>query len=64
MLTISQKSFGIMQNDLFAATARIFGFNRTGSNITQAMQSACEYLIANEKVKVVSGKIIVNDSVL
>lgn len=59
MFQISNKSFGIAQDDLYVATARTFGFNRTGGNITQAMQKACEYLIEIGRVRNSGGKIIV-----
>lgn len=60
MFIIASKSFGILQNDLFVATARVFGFNRTGGNITQSLQKACDYLLETGKVKNLGGKIVVN----
>jgi very-short-patch-repair endonuclease len=59
LFNIASKSFGIKNDDLFTATARVFGFNRTGGNISQAMQKACEYLIENNRAKNIDGKIIV-----
>ena len=59
MFQIADKSFGIVQIDLYVVTARTFGFNRTGGNITQAMQKACEYLIETGRVKNSGGKIII-----
>lgn len=58
MLEIVSKSIGITTNDLYLATARAFGFNRTGSNIINAMQHACEYLIEAGVVKNSGGKIV------
>jgi very-short-patch-repair endonuclease len=59
MFVITSKSFGITQNDLCVLTARAFGFNRTGGNITAAMEKACLYLIESDKVKEVDGKIVI-----
>jgi len=60
MFIITRKSFGITQNDLCTLTARAFGFNRTGGNITAALEKACLYLIESGKVKEVDGKIILH----
>lgn len=59
MHVITSKSFGIMQDDLYVATARAFGFNRTGGNITKALQAAYEQLINGERIKNNSGKVTV-----
>jgi hypothetical protein len=58
MFVITGKSFGITKNDLYVVTARVFGFNRTGGNITQSMENACLYLLENGRVKEVDGKIV------
>ncbi|MHB8131780.1 MAG: DUF3320 domain-containing protein, partial [Mobilitalea sp.] len=58
MFVITGKSFGITKSDLYVVTARIFGFNRTGGNITQSMERACLYLLENGRVKEVDGKIV------
>ncbi|MBB6716634.1 DUF4011 domain-containing protein [Clostridium gasigenes] len=58
MCVITGKSFGITKNDLYIVTARVFGFNRRSVNITEAMESACLYLIGMGKVKEVDGKIV------
>jgi superfamily I DNA and/or RNA helicase/very-short-patch-repair endonuclease len=60
MFVVASKSVGIMQDDLLVVTARVFGFNRTGGNIIQSMQEACDYLLESDKVKNFSGKIIAN----
>lgn len=59
MIVIARKSFGITKNDLCVVTARVFGFNRTGGNITQSMEKACLYLLENGRVKEIDGKIVV-----
>ncbi len=51
MYVVATKSFGIHNKDLFVATARVFGFNRTGGNIAQAMQVACDYLVNTNRVQ-------------
>ena len=59
MIVIIKNSEGISISDLFTITSRELGFNRTGTNITQAMEKACEYLFEHEKVKEEDGKILV-----
>ena len=44
MICITNQSYGIKADDLLVVTARAFGFNRTGGNITQAMQAAYQHL--------------------
>jgi hypothetical protein len=44
MISKTNQSYGIKADDLLVATARAFGFNRTGGNITQAMQAAYLFL--------------------
>jgi len=58
MFVIAKKSFGITKNDLYVITSRVFGFNRTGGNITQSMEKTCSYLLESGRVKEVDGKII------
>ncbi|SDJ82459.1 DUF4011 domain-containing protein [Paenibacillus naphthalenovorans] len=58
MLQIVSKSFGITTNDLYSVTARVFGFSRTGGNISNAMQQACDYLVESGVVKNSGGKIM------
>lgn len=57
MFIISKKSFGILHNDLYQATARTFGFNRTGGNIHAALDLAYNYLISMNRVENNGGKI-------
>ena len=51
MYCIASKCYGIKAEDLFVATSREFGFNRTGSNITNSMQIAYNYLFKSEKIQ-------------
>jgi hypothetical protein len=61
MLCVARKSYGIQPDNLYVKTAREFGFNRTGANITQAFENAYLYLKKSGKIKEVDGsKIIVN----
>ncbi|SFS07432.1 DUF4011 domain-containing protein [Anaeromicropila populeti] len=57
MLTVISNSFGIAKDDLFVATARIFGFNRTGGNIQSAMNETYEYLQKNSKIRLLDNKV-------
>lgn len=59
MFVIAGKSFGITKSDLYVVTARTFGFNRTGENITQSMERACLYLLEKNRIKEIDGKIVV-----
>ena len=59
MLCVAKKSYGIKSEDLFVKTAREFGFNRTGTNITQAFQAAYVYLKEKGKVKEVDGNKVI-----
>ena len=58
MFVIAKKSFGITKSDLYVVTSRVFGFNRTGGNITQSMEKTCSYLLESGRVKEVDGKIV------
>ena len=47
MIAIIGKSFGISKSDLYVVAARIFGFSRTGENITLAIvKRNCDCRIA------------------
>ncbi|KUO72199.1 MAG: hypothetical protein APF81_17045 [Desulfosporosinus sp. BRH_c37] len=59
MFVIAKKSFGITKSDLYVVTARVYGFNRTGGNITQSMEKTCSYLLESGRAKEIDGKIIV-----
>lgn len=58
MFVIAGKSFGISKRNLYVVTARTFGFNRTGGNITQALEKSYLYLLENGRVKEIDGKIV------
>lgn len=60
MYVIISKSFGIMPEDLFVATARVFGFNRAGGNITKALQSAFDQLIVEQRIINKAGKVTIS----
>ncbi|MBP3886763.1 MAG: DUF559 domain-containing protein, partial [Cellulosilyticum sp.] len=51
MLRIVNKSYGIHKEDLLVATARAFGYNRKGANITQAVEKAYRYLLKQNRLK-------------
>jgi|GEM_PF-246447 len=59
MFVIAGKSFGIKKGDLYVATARTFGFNRTGVKINQSMENSCLYLLESGKIKEIDGKIVI-----
>ncbi|WP_025715969.1 DUF4011 domain-containing protein [Paenibacillus sp. 1-18] len=58
MHKIVSNSIGITSNDLYLVTARAFGFSRTGGNILQAMENACQHLIQTGVVQNLDGKIV------
>ena len=60
MLSVAKKSYGIKPDDLYIKTAREFGYNRSGANITQAFQKAYLSLLKSGKIKEVDeNKVIV-----
>lgn len=59
MMIISKCSYGITPEDLFVATAREFGFKRTGENIVNALRNAYDSLLSGTMVKEVDGKVCV-----
>lgn len=59
MKTIVQHSFGITPEDLFIVTAREFGFKRTGENIIYSLRKVYQYMLENNEVIEVDGKICV-----
>ena len=59
MLAIAKKSYGIRPEDLTVKTARIYGFNRTGTNITQAFRDAFDFLRNSERIKIVDGNKVI-----
>lgn len=57
MRRIAKRSYGITPDDLFVATAREFGYKRTGENIVSALRSAYEKMLNTGKMKEVDGKV-------
>ncbi|MEG1724856.1 MAG: DUF4011 domain-containing protein [Anaerovoracaceae bacterium] len=57
MRRIAKQSYGITPDDLFVATAREFGYKRTGENIVSALRSAYEKMLNCGRVKEVDGKV-------
>ena len=61
MKTIVQHSFGITPDDLFIVTAREFGFGRTGKEITHSLDRVYQYMLENNEVIEVDGKICIEN---
>ncbi|MCD8079584.1 MAG: hypothetical protein LUF04_03970 [Bacteroides sp.] len=59
MLCIASQSYGIYPTELKAVTTKEFGFTRMGDNIQVAMYKAYNYLLDNNKIKEVEGKVTV-----
>ncbi len=57
MLTIVRKCIGTTADGLIAETTRVYGFNRAGTNITEAMNLALKNLLTSGQLKTVDGKI-------
>lgn len=57
MYAIVKYRFGITCDDLMVETARIFGFNRTGGKIREAMLTAMVHLVEEERVIEQDGKL-------
>ncbi|TCW32617.1 hypothetical protein EDC21_1253 [Thermohydrogenium kirishiense] len=51
MFTIAKKAIGINKDDLFVETARVFGFNRTGGKIQEALDETLELLKTSGRVE-------------
>lgn len=62
MLAILCNSYGISSDDLIVETARIFGYNRTGGKIKDAMARGVKYLLERGIVEENAGKIIASYS--
>lgn len=61
MMTIIDKSFGIEVNDLLSITAKVFGFNRVGQKIIDAMKISYNELIISGKIINVDKKVMINN---
>ena len=57
MLIIVRMSFGITKSSLLLEAERMLGFNRSGKNITIAMETAYEYLSSHNRIKIVNDKV-------
>lgn len=57
MIQIIKNSFGISEEDLSAECSRIFGFERRGPKIKAKTDSAIKYLVENQKIKIIDGKV-------
>ena len=60
MYTISEKCIGTTREALIIETVRAYGFARSGSSITNAMNQAYEQLLSDNKIHEVDGKVAVN----
>ena len=60
MIIIVSNSYGIMKDNLLQATAREYGFARSGEKIQIAMQNAYEELLNSNRVKEIDGKVVKN----
>jgi hypothetical protein len=59
MLIIIKKSFGIVINDLFVETAKIFGFVRTSEKIRERLTETLTFLLKNGRVLEQEDKILI-----
>ncbi len=57
MLCVLSKCVGITKAGLIDEATRAYGFNRRGSNITNAMNEAYDLLCDQGKIKEVDGKV-------
>ncbi|MEG2001316.1 MAG: hypothetical protein RR053_07995, partial [Evtepia sp.] len=56
MYAVASATAGMTRKDLYLATARVFGFSRTGGRITDSMEAAYDYLRSCGRIKAVKGK--------
>jgi len=56
-IILSNCTGGLSRNDLNAETTKVYGFKRSGQNITAKMNDACDFLIAQGKVIIMDEKI-------
>lgn len=62
MLLILDKCIGATKETLCAETARAYNYNRMTQNISSAMNRAFELLLKENRVEVIEGKIVRNNS--
>ncbi len=58
MYTISKRCIGTTREALIIETVRAYGFARSGSSITNAMNRAYEQLLAEGKIREIDGKVV------
>jgi len=61
MFRIVSHCVGINRESLCVETARLYGFNRSGQNITAAMYDAYDLLLSQGKAKEIGGKLSINN---
>ncbi|MCK5848655.1 MAG: DUF3320 domain-containing protein [Caldisericia bacterium] len=59
MIVITNESYGITDENLMLATAKVFGFGRAGAKITKAMEKAFQLLLETNKIALIEGKVSV-----
>lgn len=57
MKLVLNNAYGISQEDLFVAVARIFGFSRTGGNIQVALKEAFDAMLSDNIISIPDGKV-------
>lgn len=60
MKTIAQNSFGITPNDLFIATAKLFGFKKIGENIECSLRKVYNLMLNRKEIMEIDGKVNTN----
>jgi superfamily I DNA and/or RNA helicase/very-short-patch-repair endonuclease len=58
MYTVAKNRFGMSSDDLIMETSRIFGFNRAGGKIKDAMSDALVHLVNSNRISEKEGKVI------
>lgn len=61
MYNIVEHSIGIIPEDLFIETARVFGFRRTGENIVSSLRRVYDNILTSGQFKEVDGKVFINN---
>ena len=59
MCIIASKCVGTTKEALCAETARVYGFARSGPNITAAMNTAYDVITETDRVKEIDGKVVI-----
>jgi hypothetical protein len=61
MKAVIKNSYGITREDLCAETTSIFGYDRMGPKISKAMNEAIEYMLRNNMVYIIDGKMHIKE---